>query len=221
MSSVHEDISEFQEFDTRGAQSQGSVRLNRIVESARLALTVLALLAGITILSTAANTLSVYNTTHLSEDFLLPLWPNDFDLRPTTALVICGAIISVASIVALAVTRIPSIRNQVLVHRFLSFLAPTVGLIAALIATSFFYGVNASNTTSTIKSWTCQWSSVSMTSKPHWGSLCLESKAALYLTVMIIPLEVFVLGTVTWAFVAEKKQQPTVVHERKGSPTMS
>lgn len=55
--------------------------------------------------------------------------------------------------------------------------------------------------------------------KPHWNSLCKESKAALYLTVMIIPLQVFVLGTAAWGALAQKKQ--TVAHERKGSPALS
>jgi hypothetical protein len=58
-----------------------------------------------------------------------------------------------------------------------------------------------------------------MDTKPHWGTLCKESKAALYLTVMLIPLEVLVLTAAAWGAFAEKKQ--LVVHERKGSPAMS
>ena len=58
-----------------------------------------------------------------------------------------------------------------------------------------------------------------MTQAPHWGALCKESKAALYLTVMVIPLEVLVLGFSTYVSSAEKKQ--LVIRERKGSPAMS
>lgn len=58
-----------------------------------------------------------------------------------------------------------------------------------------------------------------MTSAPHWGALCKESKAALYLTVMIIPLEVLVMATSVWVSSAEKKQ--LIARERKGSPAMS
>ena len=43
--------------------------------------------------------------------------------------------------------------------------------------------------------------------------------AALYLTVMLIPLEVLILGTVAFGAFVEKKQ--VVHHERKGSPAMS
>jgi len=55
-----------------------------------------------------------------------------------------------------------------------------------------------------------------MDTKPHWGTLCKESKASLYLTVMLIPLEILVLGAAFFTIVAKRKQ--VVVHERKGSP---
>lgn len=51
--------------------------------------------------------------------------------------------------------------------------------------------------------------------KPHWGTLCKESKAALYLMVMIIPLEVLVFSTATLSFFAQKKQQQAFVPERR------
>ena len=55
--------------------------------------------------------------------------------------------------------------------------------------------------------------------QPHWSTLCKESKVALYLAVMLIPVQVLVLGTVAWGAMAEKRQ--LVVVERKGSPAMS
>jgi hypothetical protein len=91
--------------------------------------------------------------------------------------------------------------------------------IAGLIGMSFFYGVNASSTVFSLQAWTCQWSAISMTTAPHWGRLCKESKVALYLTVMIVPLEVLVLGATAWAVFVEKKL--FVVRERKGSPALS
>jgi hypothetical protein len=60
---------------------------------------------------------------------------------------------------------------------------------------------------------------VDMTVAPHWDMLCKESKVALYLTVMIIPLQVLVLGTVAFGVFAEKKTQ--VGTPRKASPAMS
>jgi len=101
--------SEFNEFDTPDAGHQKSAKSARVVESARLALTALALLSSITILGTSGDTLSVFNATHLGEDFLLPLWPSEFDLRPTVALVVCSAIVVVASALSLAVSKVPAV----------------------------------------------------------------------------------------------------------------
>jgi hypothetical protein len=113
------------------------------------------------------------------------------------------------------------IRSKALIHNAISFIAPTVGLIAGLVGTSFFYGVNASNTTSSLQSWSCQWSAIDMNMKPHFRTLCKESKAALYLMVMMIPLQVIVMSTLAIGAIIEKKQQHVVVHESKGSPAMS
>ena len=73
-----------------------------------------------------------------------------------------------------------------------------------------------------------------MNTKPHWGALCKESKVALYLSVMMIPLQLLVLGTVVLGFLGKVKgwvkggnarrgSETTVVGEgeRKGSPTFS
>jgi len=210
--------SDFQEWSP-DAGHQKAVRTFRAIESTRLGLTVLALLSAITILATSADTLAVYNKTHLGEDFFLALWPSDFDIRPTTALVICGAIIMLSSAASLAVSRVPSIRSKPFIHSSISFLTPTISLIAGLIATSFFYGVNASTTNFSLQGWSCQWSAVDMTVAPHWDMLCNESKVALYLTVMNIPLQVLVLGTVTLGVFAEKKTGAGT--QRKGSPAMS
>jgi len=216
--SKSEFTSESQEWSP-DAGHQKAVRTSRAIESIRLGLTVLALLSAITILATSADTLAVYNKTHLSEEFFLALWPSDFDIRPTTALVICGAIVILSSAVSLAVSRVPAIRSKPFIHNSISFLTPIISLIAGLIATSFFYGVNASTTNFSLHSWSCQWMDVDMTVQPHWDMLCKESKVALYLTVMIIPLQVLVLGTVAFGLFAEKKTP--VGTQRKGSPALS
>jgi hypothetical protein len=232
---------EINEFDTRQATFDKNTRVTRAVECVRLALMVLALLAGLTILGTSADTLAVYNKTHIGSDYLLPLsgvWPSEFDLRPIIALVACGSIIAVASAIALTASTTSSvrithmslptspgtnaldqIRHNPLIHSSVSFLASAICLVAGLVGTSFYYGVNRSNTVFSLQAWTCQWSHIPMTSSPHWGALCKESKAALYLTVMIIPLEVLVLGFSAWVSSAERKQ--LVIRERKGSPAMS
>lgn len=214
-----EQTSSFPEFEIRELERQKSTKTIRMVESARLGLTVLALLSAIVIVGTSAETLGVYNRTHLGQDYFLALWPTNFDIRPTIALITCGAIIVLASAISLATSKVPAIRSKPLIHTAVSFAAPLFCLIAGLIGTSFFYGVNASNTNFSLHGWSCQWSSVDMNIQPHWSTLCKESKAALYLTVMMIPLEVIALGAVAVESFLQKKI--SVAHGGKGSPALS
>jgi hypothetical protein len=224
-------------FDAPTLTHQKNDKLARLVESAGMGLTILALLAAITIVATAGDALAVYNTTSLPSDhsYLLPLWPADFNNRPSVALVACGTIIILASAASLIVSKVSAvspafpvqytvnnnkqIRNAPFIHRSVGFVGPTICLIAGLVATSFFYGVNASNSTYTLHSWSCQWSPVTMDVKPHWDVLCRETTAAISLMVMMIPLQILVLGSVAYSSFVGQTQ--TFERERKFSPTMS
>lgn len=106
--------SQFRDFDTRQAAFDRNVRPTRMAETVRLTLMALAVFAGLVIVGTSANTLVIYNKTHLDDDFLLPLsgvWPGEFDLRPTIALVCCGSIIAITSIASLIASKISSVRT--------------------------------------------------------------------------------------------------------------
>ena len=103
------------EFETRERAFEKNARVTRMAESVRLALIVLALLAGLTIVGTSAHTLDVYHQTYVGTDFLLPLsgvWPSEFDLRPTIALVTSGSIIAVTSAIALIASKASSVRHR-------------------------------------------------------------------------------------------------------------
>jgi hypothetical protein len=93
------------EIDHQDVRYQSQVRTIRLVDSVRVGLTVLALLSGLTILGTSGDTLAVYNTTSISADFLLPLWPVEFDLRPTVTLVAGSALVVFTSIISLACSK--------------------------------------------------------------------------------------------------------------------
>ncbi len=85
--------------------------LSRIIESVRLGLTLLVLLCGITILGTTADALSVYNKTHLGQEFHLSLWPPavTFDIRPTVAMIVTRAVVIVASAGTIGLSRVPTV----------------------------------------------------------------------------------------------------------------
>ncbi len=83
---------------------------SQLITSVHLGLTVLSLLSALTIVGTSASTLEVYNTTRLGKGQFLSIWPNEFDIRPTVALVTCGTIILVSSVLGLIVAKIPAVR---------------------------------------------------------------------------------------------------------------
>jgi hypothetical protein len=105
--------SEF-EYDSHDLQYQSHLRSIRLFDSIRVGLTGLALLSGLTILGTSGHTLNVYNTTSISADFLLPLWPDAFDLRPTVALVVGSTIVVLTSILSLASSKVPQVSTPFL-----------------------------------------------------------------------------------------------------------
>lgn len=233
----------YSDVDPQDHQYQRHVKKLRLVDSARIGLTGLALLCGLTILGTAADTLAIYNATHLSSDYHLPLWPDQFDLRPTVALVVGSTIVVIANIVSLLcskvrvvsttslidslrreigfVLRIFKLRNQTSVHTSLTFAAPFVGFTAVMISMIFFYAVNTSATNDTLQSWSCQWGFASMGAKPHFGTLCNESRVALYLSVILVPVELIVFTVAGYQSILERKAIGFIPSHKTGSPVPS
>ncbi|KAF4783561.1 hypothetical protein HER10_EVM0011318 [Colletotrichum scovillei] len=213
------------EVDSDDAHYPSHPRLLKTVDTARVSLTAVALLMGITILGTSADALAVYDATHVPAGFMLPLWPDAFDLRPTVALVVGSSILIIINLVSLLFSRVQSLRGQTLIHNSLAVAAPSVGLVASIIAMSFFYSVNASITVDTLQSWSCRWSDVVMMTRPHFGTLCKQSKAGLYLSILLIPIEAIIVGMGGYQMMLERnmsKSNRVVLEQRKsGSPAPS
>lgn len=211
------------EVDSQDLHLQAKMRSLRRIDSIRIALTVLALLMGITVLGVSSDTLSVYRNTHAPADLFLPLWPNEFNLQPTIALVVGSSVVTVANMVSLLFSKVPSLRLHTAVHTPLTFAAPLIGLAAAVLAMVYFYAVNASVTDDTLLSWACQWKAVAMEQQPYFGTICKESWAGLYLAILLIPVEAAVLVTAGWLLKAERKNAPVTGGAAKshGSPTPS
>ncbi|KAK6834269.1 hypothetical protein PG995_013996 [Apiospora arundinis] len=205
------------EVDPRDVAYQGHVKSIRLADSIRVGLTALALLCGLTILGTSSDALMVYNTTNVSH---LPLWPQQFDLRPSVALVVGSVIVVLTNIVSLVFSKVKMLRNGTALHTPLTFAAPFVGFVAVMIAMIFFYAVNASTTVDTVQSWSCQWESVSMQMKPHFGAVCKETKTALYLSIILIPVEAIILSLAGYQMMLERKAAGAA-QSRKGSPALS
>jgi hypothetical protein len=96
-------------FEAPTLVQQKNTKMVRVAESVGMGLTVLALLAAITIVVTAADALAVYNSTSLPGEYLLPLWPADFNMRPSVALVASGSIIILASAASLIHAKVSAV----------------------------------------------------------------------------------------------------------------
>lgn len=97
------------EVDVEDHRSRSKLGLVSVMGTLRAGLTVLALVAGAAVLGLGADSLAVYHSTSLPEDYMLPLWPTKFDTRPTSALIACGAIVAVISAVALPLGKVPAV----------------------------------------------------------------------------------------------------------------
>ncbi|KAK4225509.1 hypothetical protein QBC38DRAFT_482735 [Podospora fimiseda] len=175
---------------------QSKMKQLQTLNSALLGLNSLSLLMGLTILGVSANTLKVHHRTSLPEqEYFISLWPEEFNIRPTVALVAGSVFVVLSNVISLVCGKLSSMRSkQVLINTTCAIM----GLIAALVAVILFYAVNASESVDTFTSWTCRWKHVAMSQEPHWGTLCEQSYAALYLGVLLIPLEVVSIGLGVW-----------------------
>ncbi|KAL2164439.1 hypothetical protein VTH06DRAFT_3655 [Thermothelomyces fergusii] len=214
------------EADLQDRHLQSKLRTIRMTDAARTGTTLLALLMGLTVLGLSADTLRVYQDTHVPRDFLLPLWPDEFDLRPTVSLVVGSAVVVVANLVALC------LNNQLGPLRIIPrppapapptaaaaaaatvqaaartaaafFLAPLAGLAGAVVGVAFFYAADASDGADTFLSWTCRWEAVPMWRAPRWAPLCRQARAALYLAVLLLPAELAALGLAAFRLRVER-----------------
>ncbi|KAI0400379.1 hypothetical protein F4802DRAFT_610174 [Xylaria palmicola] len=209
------------EVDPRDVTYQTQQGVIRLLDGLRVGLTALAFLSGITILGTSANAIMIYNDTHVPGDFNLALWPDEFDLRPTVALVVASSIIVLASLVSLLLSKAGTLQNRVLVHTSVTFMAPMVGFAAALVGVVFFYAVNASTTVDTLQSWSCQWRYADMRLQPHFNTLCDQSRTALYLAVILVPVEFIILAIAGVQMGLERKARAFVPAPKPSSPALS
>ncbi|KAI1495762.1 hypothetical protein F5X99DRAFT_414793 [Biscogniauxia marginata] len=220
MSSEHKGPASISVFEVDPRLEQ--LRKIHLIDNIRVGLTGFALLCGFTVLGTSSDTLAVYNATNLSGDFHLPLWPDQFDLRPTIALVVGSAVVVFANALSLLFSKVKMLRIRTLVHTSLTFVAPFFGFVAVMVNMIFFYAVNASISVDTVQSWSCRWSYTSMDRRPYFGTLCKESHTALYLSMVLVPVELIVFTIAGYQMAMEREASRLVPTIRKSSsPALS
>lgn len=216
------------EFDTHSQDThlESKIRSLRLLDAARAAATTLALLMGVVVLGISGNSIYVYNRSHSTADPWLSAWPSSagFDFKPTVALVAGSSLVIIANLVALTShhTTIRSRMTSLHVHTPITFSAPFVGFISALVAIILFYVADASATKDTLTSWSCRWRHLSTASPaPQFSSLCSASHAAVDLAVILIPVEFIAFALAGWQLKVER-YTAAYAHARKTpSPALS
>ncbi|KAB8297113.1 hypothetical protein EYC80_002498 [Monilinia laxa] len=207
--------SDFQEFTPESSNPRPQ---STIAQNAHIAVTAISAVLGLVIMATSADALRVFHSTHLGSEFHLPVWPQSFDLAPTIAGVACGVTIFVMNCVALVGQIVPALKRNPL---SLPALVPlSIAFIAAVISTAIPFNALGFSTRWSVQSWSCQWSNISTSTAPHWGSLCTESRAASILSVCVVPLDGLVVASILASMVMKGQRtggEKAGSWERKGS----
>ncbi|EPE09974.1 hypothetical protein F503_05069 [Ophiostoma piceae UAMH 11346] len=205
---------------------QSKVRSLRLLDAARAAATTLALLMGLVVLGISGNSIYVYNRSHSTDVAWLSAWPSSaaFDFKPTVALVAGSSLVIIANLIALTShhTTIRSRMTDLRLHTPITFSAPFVGFISALVAIILFYVADSSATKDTLTSWSCRWRHLSTASPaPKFASLCSASHAAVDLAIILIPVEFIAFVLAGWELKVER-YTAAYAHARKTpSPALS
>ncbi|KAK3725561.1 hypothetical protein LTR37_000531 [Vermiconidia calcicola] len=121
-----------------------------------LALAGLSMCLTLSIIGTAARSLHVYNTQQSTNPWLLPLWPNHFDVRELQLLIgtaVAIFLLNALLAVGLVVGSMPA--NAIVPASAL------LSTIVGVIAIAFPSVLNArAPTKDTLKTWTCRWSNI-------------------------------------------------------------
>lgn len=98
-------VSDF-EVEAASIETSSRIRTLRAVNALRSALTWLSIVLAVVVLGVSADALDTYYATSVGPEFLLQLWPGQFDVRPTQAFVAGSVVVLVANLVAQVVGEI-------------------------------------------------------------------------------------------------------------------
>jgi len=180
---------------------------------AQTVITGLVIALSIAILGTSAHTLVVYNKQQRHNPWWTPMWSQHFDTQGTKALLASSVVTLVLSAVFLVLSLIPKLAlRQKYTLRALISLGTNLPCFLLTLITVIWARILNSNTPGrdTIQTWTCRYKNDRSTpqdmsvpahlSNGMFGSLCTESKFALYGTLTVFLLLGFsmVVTMVTW-----------------------
>jgi len=172
---------------------------------------------SVAILGTAGHTLHVFKTQQSSNPWWLPLWPQHFDTHGTSALIGSAAAVTVLSAIFLVFALVPRF-NPASRYTFRAALALGTALPGGLVTLCTIVYAHILNNNSpdldTIQTWTCKYKNdrpmeqdiklPSGMGNGAFGSLCRESKFAIYGTLVVFLLLSMSFGVSIVAWLADK-----------------
>ncbi|WEW54631.1 hypothetical protein PRK78_000051 [Emydomyces testavorans] len=179
------------------------IRRTRILQWVRMGLCAAMVVLAVAAVGAEGHPLRYYNKTVQYEKMYLSLWPENIEMRPTIALIACGSIIALQSLVYLIVALLPSPRSRIFILNSLVTATAIGGFIAALIAVIFTLvytnprTVNGTYRGETIHSWTCTWGFANgkdvngdkIDGVVNFAQLCRETRASFTLMCILLLLQ--------------------------------
>ncbi|KAJ5826616.1 hypothetical protein N7447_003379 [Penicillium robsamsonii] len=185
------------------------LKRSRIIHFARLGLSFLTFSIAIAVVGCEAPPLRHYKHTSQWASAGLALWPLNFDLRPTTAAIACGCIISILNLVYIAAALLPSPHSRIKPLNIYASASAVAGFLAALVGILFIIYLPSSDypagfsKNETLHSWTCKWKTgtSSISTPHHFDRDCINTRAGFVLLCVLVGMEVLmglVAAAGTW-----------------------
>ncbi|KAF9249778.1 hypothetical protein DTO013E5_8227 [Penicillium roqueforti] len=185
------------------------LKRNRVLYFARLGLSFSIFGVAIAVVACEAPPLRHYKNTSQWASAGLALWPLNFDLRPTTAAISCGCIITILNLVYIALTLLPSphsgiksLNNYASASAVAGFVTALAGILFIIYPPSSDYPAGF-NKKETLHSWTCKWKNgtSSINTPRHFDRDCINTRAGFVLLCVLVGMEVLmglVAAVGTW-----------------------
>lgn len=106
-------------------------------------------------------------------------------------------------------------------YRLVTLSTAGTSFLSVFVAVVLFYSVNASTTVDTVQSWSCQWDIADMSTRPYFGSVCKQSQTALFLSIILIPVEFATSGLALYRTLLERKAMHGESSDKSSSPSLA
>lgn len=174
----------------------------RMLHRLRLGTAVLVLGAATALIACEAIPLQHYCNTSSMQHVGLVLWPLNFDLRPTIALLSCGCVVAFQILIYIFFAVLPLPRWRFRTMDLLAAASSICGFVTALIGVLFVIYFPSSKHPAgftkgeTLQSWTCKWTDAASATNSgvaaplHFARDCADARAGFALLCSLVGLEI-------------------------------